>query len=244
MPAESLNCPDCGALLHRVAAGELCFCLFCNSLIRLQGDDETPIPTLERKLKTKDMTEIKQQLTSGQRQAAIFAFEDLAGLESEEAGAVTDRMAADLSTRNIFQQQLTRWGMVMVVVCLILVPTSLLAWGLGALSPMLSMVYLAMGCYGLYKYGRGALNTLRYRKALVAKARIQQAIPVSVVQRARFRVHAYLFDLEVEPEGGPPFRAQTVIPVLEENIERVKKGGTVQVKYLAGEPDSAIFHHM
>ncbi len=242
MPAESLNCPNCGASLHHVAVSELCFCQFCNSLIRLQGDDETPVPTLERKLKTKEMNEIKQQLTSGQRQAAIFAFEDLASLESEEAEAVIDRMAADLSTRNIFQQQLTRGGMVMVVVCLILVPTSLLAWGLRALSPLLSMVYLAMGCYGLYKYGRGALNTLRYRKALVAKARIQQAIPVGVVQRARFRVHAYLFDLEVEPEGSPPFRAQAVIPVLEENIERVKKGETIQVKYLPGEPDSVIFH--
>jgi len=242
MPVETISCPNCGAPLRHASFDEPCCCLFCNSLIYLKGDAEAPVPSLERRLNAKGMNEIKQQLVSGQRQAAVYAFQELSGLEAEQASAIIDPMAQDFSTRAVFQQQLTRGGMVMVVICIILIPTSLLARGLGALSPMLSLVYLAMGCFGLYKYGRGALNTLRYRKAVAAQARILQTAQLGMVQRGRVRVQAYLYALQVMPESEPPFQSQTVIPVLEENVERLKKGDVIQVKYLPGQPDSVIFH--
>jgi len=242
LPVDSLSCPNCGAPLRNASIDDPCCCLFCNSLIRLQGDAEAPVANLERRLHAKEMNVIKQQLITGQRQAAVYAFEELSGLETEQAAVIIDAIAADFSTKTILQQQLTRGGMFMVVVCIILIPTSLLAWWSGALRPMLAMVYLAMGCFGVYKYGRGASNTLRYRKAVAAKAKILQATPMGLVQRKRVQVHAYLFALQVMPENEPHFRAQTVIPVLEENIEKVKKGEVIQVKYLPGQPDSVIFH--
>jgi hypothetical protein len=56
------------------------------------------------------------------------------------------------------------------------------------------------------------------------------------------RVLGYLFALEVMPEDEPSFHAQVIVPVLEENQERAKKGAMVQVKYLPGDAESVIFH--
>jgi len=242
MPLESISCPNCGAPLRQASFDDPWLCLYCNSLIRVEGDAETPKASLQHGLKADEMEAIKQMLVSGQRQAAIDRFEELSGLETEQVERIIDKMGADFAIKTIFTQQLTRGGMIMVAFCAILVPISLIAWGMGSLNQWLALTYLAIGCYGLYIYGRGALNTLRYRNAPVAEAKTLQFTQIGKIQRGRLRVRAFLFALEVMPVDEPPFRTQIVIPVLEDNVERVKKGEIIQVKYLPDVPGSVIFH--
>jgi len=242
MPVESISCPNCGAPLRQASFDDPWLCLYCNSLIRVEGDGEAPSTSLQHGLKADEMEAVKQMLVSGQRQAAIDRFEELSGLETEQVERIIDKMGADFTIKTIFTQQLTRGGMIMVAICAILVPFSLVAWATGGLNQWLALTYLAIGCYGLYIYGRGALNTLRYRKAPVAQARTLQFTQIGKIQRGRLRVRAFLIALEVMPKDEPPFRTQTVIPVLEDNVERVKKGEIFLVKYLPGKPESVIYH--
>ncbi len=224
MPVESISCPNCGAPLRQASFDGPWLCLYCNSLIRVEGDAEAPKVSLQHGLKADEMEAVKQMLVSGQRQAAIDRFEELSGLETEQVIRIIDKMGADFTIKTIFTQQLTRGGMIMVAICAILVPFSLIAWAMGSLNQWLALTYLAIGCYGLYIYGRGALNTLRYRNAPVAQAKTLQFTQIGKIQRGRLRVRAFLIALEVMPKDEPPFRTQIVIPVLEDNVERVKKG--------------------
>lgn len=242
MSLESIKCPNCAAPLRQKPGEEPWLCLFCDSLIRVDGEADTRVASLLRRLNSNDMEEIKQMLISGHIQAAAQALEGASGIEREQAAAIIASTRATIPARTIFQQELTRGGMVMVVICLLLVPASLIALGLRLLSPWLALAYLGIGVYGLYKYGRGALNTLHYRTARVAMAKTVKVAKLGTVQSGRVRVLGFLFALEVTPEDEPTFKAHTVVPVLEENVERAKEGAIIQVKYFPGEPESVIFH--
>lgn len=242
MPVETLSCPNCGAPLRQPPSGGPWFCVYCNSLLRLQAEAGTSHASLESRLDAAAMDSVKQLLVSGQRQEAIRRFQALSGLAPEQARRTIDQMAADFSIDTLFHQQLTPTGIALVVICLILLPASLLAWGLGWLNPWLALVCAALAGFGLFVYGRGALTTLRYWKAPVAPATTLHFTHIGAVQRGRLRLHTFLIALEVHPEDAPPFQAQAVIPVREANLARVRQGEVIQVKYLPGRPDSVIYH--
>jgi uncharacterized Zn finger protein (UPF0148 family) len=238
LPAESLNCPNCGAPLRQPSEGETAFCMYCNSLIRLG----TAKPSQKGSLDEEEMNSIKKLITSGQRDEAVERFQELSGLDAGQAQHTIDEMAEELSIKTIFNQQLTRAGMIQVGLSVVFLPASLLAYQVGLISPWITLLLVALSGFTLYAFGRGALTTLRYRKAPVAKATTQNFTQIGEVQRGRMRVRNFLFLLKVQPVNGEPFLARAIIPVREENVKSIKPGEVITVKYLPGRPDSVIFH--
>jgi hypothetical protein len=238
MPVESISCPNCGAPLRQPAAGETSFCMYCNSLIRLAAAK----PSIKRSLDAEQMNSIKELLTSGQRDEAVERFQELSGLDSEEAQHTIDEMAEDFAIKTVFNQQLTRAGMVQVVLSVIFLPASLLAYQAGLINPWITLIIVALSGFTLYTFGRGALTTLRYWNAPVAKATTMNFTQIGAAQRGRLRVHTFLFLLKVQPKQDEPFLARVIIPVREENVKSIKPGEVITVKYLPGQPDSVIFH--
>ena len=238
MPVESLSCPNCGAPLRKPPSGETSFCMYCNSLIRV-GEKS---PSLKRSLDAEEMNSIKQLLASGQREEAIERFQELSGLDAEQAQHTIDEMAEDFSIKTVFNQQLTRAGMFQVIVSVIILPASLLAYQQGVINPFIALLCVGLSGFTLYAFGRGALTTLRYWNAPVAKATTVNFTQIGAAQRGRMRVHTFLFLLRVQPKNGEPFLARAIIPVRDENVNGIHTGEVIQVKYLPGRPDSVIFN--
>jgi hypothetical protein len=216
--------------------------MYCNSLIRVEAEASgTPSTSVESSLEAEGMNSVKQLLISGQREEAMQRFQQLSGLDPEQAQRTIEQMAADFTLHTVFHQQLTPGGMALVAISLILLPGSLLAWWLGGLNPWLALLCAALAGFWLFVYGRGALTTLRYMNAPVAEATTMHFTPIGAVQRGRLRVHTFLIALEVHPKEGPAFQTQAIIPVREKNIDRVRQGEVIHVKYLPGKPDSVIY---
>jgi uncharacterized Zn finger protein (UPF0148 family) len=238
LPAESLNCPNCGAPLRQPAEGETAFCMYCNSLIRFGAAK----PSKKASLDEGEMNSIKQLIASGQRTEAVERFQELSRLDSQQAQHTIDEMAEAFTIKTVFNQQLTRAGMAQVVLSVILLPFSLLAYQTGLISPWVTLIIVGLAGFTLYAFGRGAITTLRYWKAPVAKATTLNFTQVGEVQRGRLRVRNFLFLLKVQPENGEPFMARAIIPVREDNVKSIKPGGVISVKYLPDQPDSVIFN--
>jgi hypothetical protein len=238
LPAESLNCPNCGAPLRQPPDGETAFCMYCNSLIRLGAAKPSKKGTLDEE----EMSSIKKLITSGQREEAVERFQQLSGLDTAQAQQAIAEMAQAFTIKTVFNQQLTRAGMVQVVLSVIFLPLSLLALQTGLISPWITVLIVALSGFTLYAFGRGAITTLRYWKAPVAKATTLHYTQIGEVQRGRLSVRNFLFLLKVNPENGEPFLARAIIPVREDNVKSLKPGEVITVKYLPGDPDSVIFH--
>jgi hypothetical protein len=238
LPAESLNCPNCGAPLRQPPEGETAFCMYCNSLILLGAAK----PSRKRSLDEEEMLSIKKLITSGQRDEAVERFQELSGMDAGQAQHAIDEMAEQFAIKTVFNQQLTRAGMIQVVLSVIFLPASLLAYQQGLINQWITLIIVALSGFTIYAFGRGALTTLRYWNAPVAKATTLNFTQIGEVQRGRLSVRTFLFRLKVEPEKGEPFQARAIIPVREENVKSIKPGAVITVKYLPGQPDSVIFH--
>jgi hypothetical protein len=212
--------------------------MYCNSLIRVTATR----PSLTRSLDAEEMNSIKQLVTSGQREEAIERFQELSGLDAEQAQHTIDEMAEEFSIKTVFNQQLTRSGMIQVALSVVILPASLLAYQQGVINNWIALLCVGLSGFTLYIFGRGALTTLRYWNAPVAKATTINFTQIGAAKRGRLRVHTFLFLLRVKPKEGEPFVARVTIPVLEENVKNLHPGEVIQVKYLPGKPDSVIFH--
>ena len=242
MPVETLNCPNCGAPLRPPPFEGPWICVYCNSLIRVQVEAGAPQTSLESRLDATAMDSVKQLLLSGQRDEAIQRYQQISGVDLEQARRTIDQMGADFSIHTVFHQQLTPGGIALVIISLIVLLASLLAWALGWLNTWLALILAGLAAFELFVYGRGALTTIRYRNAPVAPATTLHFAHIGAVQRGRLRVHTFKCILEVHPKDGPPFQAEAIIPVREENVPGVRQGEVIQVKYLPGRPDSVIYH--
>ena len=166
--------------------------MYCNSLIRETG----ATPSLD----AEEMNSIKQLLTSGQREQAIQRFQELSGLDAEQAQRTIDEMGADLSIKAVFNQQLTRSGKVQVMLSVIIIPASLLAYQRGVLSLWITLICVALAGFTLFVFGRAALTTLRYWNAPVAKATTLHYTQIGTAMRNGWRVHTFLFLLKIQPK--------------------------------------------
>lgn len=242
MTLETLSCPNCGAPLRQPPNNGQCLCIYCNSLIRVQGDLAAPQASLDGGLDALEMESVKQLLVSGQRDESIHRYQQLSGVDLEQARQTIDQMAADFSVDTVFHQQLTTSGILQVIVSLILLPVSLLALAMGWLHPLLALLLAALAAFELFVLARGALVTLRYWNAPIASAVTLHYAHIGAVRRGRLRVHTYKIVFEVRPKDTSPFQAEAIIPVREANIARVRQGQVIQVKYLPGIPGSVIYH--
>jgi hypothetical protein len=211
-------------------------------LIRVVGEAGFREATLETRLDEQDMESVKQMVISGRREEAIRRYQELSGVDAEQARRTIDRMRADFSAQTIFHQQLTPGGIAVVLVSLTVLPASLLAWWLGQLNPWLALVLAVLSGIQLFVYGRGALVSLRYWNAPVAPATTLYYTHIGALKRGRMQVDTFRCVLEVQPMKAPSFQAEAFIPVRAENVSRLRQGAVIQVKYLPGEPGSVIFH--
>ena len=240
MSIETMNCPNCGAPLP-LTARETWVCLYCQSLVRRQPDDEAPGVVVDKSVTEEEMAEIKQALLNHSRENATQLFQQLTGSTEEVARSAIDELGRQLSLKAIIQQQLSATGWLFVVVWLGLIVGTLWAWATGLLSGLVAVLLAGFALYNLVSLYPTILISLRYMKAPRARATTVNFAYIGKTLLRREPVHLYKILLDVQPEGAESFLAQALIPVRERNRSRVQVGHVLRVKYLPDQEDSVIF---
>ena len=112
----------------------------------------------------------------------------------------------------------------------------------GGIHWLISIGAMLYGAWMLYFYFPALASTLAFRKGKPAKALVLKLAEIGTTRLGRQRVRVFKLLVEVQPlDGTPPYPAEMLLPVREQNVPRAQPGTTIQVKYLPGEPERVIF---
>jgi uncharacterized Zn finger protein (UPF0148 family) len=240
MPLQGLNCPNCGAPLADSRSG-VQLCIYCNTFVRVPPAAEPGPVTVEKTVSDEALAPIKQLLAAGSRDEAVQRYRELAGCTLEEAQAALDTLARQLAFATIASQQLTRFGVLVVVLSVLALAAALAGWAAGTLHPLIALLFAAFAALQLFVFSNGILATLRYARAPRAQAETLHFVRIGQVALRNQRVTVFRVWLEVRPAGAPPFRTEITLPVREAHLANLHEGAMLQVKYLPGDPSSVIF---
>lgn len=236
------TCPTCAAPLDILATKEsspdLIFCLYCNSALHLdlspaaEGKVEV-IPSLEPSL----IEQARLQLIERNRGGALRLLEEKGHLEHAQAQQATRLLEAQMAIKEIYGRKLGAqgWGLALIVVFLAI--GSLAAGLSGQISLPISLGLAIAFLFLLFPFWSGIRTELRLRKAISAPAVLQM-----YTQTGRYRdLLTFRALIEVQPESQAPFQAQTYLAARPQNLDRLKEGVSLLVRYLPPEQDWVIF---
>ncbi len=239
---QSLSCPNCGAPLKSAATHTRLVCLYCNSTVRIEGDTQPPSVAVDSTLDETEMREIKQLLLDGHKSAALELYIEKTGAGGEDASEALKDLSQKLSLDIVRQQQLTPTGIALVAGYALLTGAGLYLTIFGGVHWLISVIAMLYGAWMLYFYFPALASTLAFRKGKLAKAHVLKLAEIGTTRIGRQRVRVFKLLVEVQPlDGTPPYPAEMTLPVREQNVPRTQPGTTIQVKYLAGEPERVIF---
>lgn len=243
---EALNCPNCGAPLPRQIDSDFWLCVYCASVSRVDAgvSHPNPAPQVAAHLDPQALDEVKALLTAGERSAAEERYQEIAGVDAAQAQQAVDQMADAFSIAALLRSRLSPFGMFLVVSNMLLLVLVVIAWTVDRMHPLLALGLGGFALFELSVFGRGALTTARYWGAPRAEAEVQHFTFIGKTRRGKQEFYTCLFVLEVRPKDGPPFQAQTVIPVRAANRARVGKGELLEVRYFPGDPASVVFERV
>lgn len=237
---SALNCPNCGAPLHPGSNSQLSLCLYCGSSVRVQPGMTDPL-TIDSTLDEHELAELKQLLLDGAQAQAIQFYQQKTGSSDAETREAVSDLGRQISLDIIRSQNLSPYGAVMVVISAALLLASLGAAWLRLLHPVVALLLAAFAALELFFYAPAMRTTLRFLRAPVAQATTLKLAPVGIARLGRQKVHTMLALLEVQPEGGPAYVAEMLLPVRDQNLARAVPGAVFQVKYLPDERQSLIY---
>jgi hypothetical protein len=230
---SALNCPNCGAPLHPGPNSRLALCLYCGSSIRLEPA-QTASPAIDATLEEKELAGLKQLLLDGGQKQAVRLYVEKTGADEAAARMAVGDLGRQISLDIIRSQNLTPYGAVMVTIWTALLLASLAAAGLRLLHPLIALALAAFAIFNLLFFAPALRTSLRFLGASVAPATTLQLAQIGVARLGGQKVHTLLALLEVHPTQGQPFKAEMLLPVRDQNLERAKPGAALQVKYLPG----------
>lgn len=238
---ESINCPNCGAPLPADLKPGLTVCLYCNSSIRVQAEDEQTSVVVESALDEKELAEVKRLLLAGQRSAAVEHYRTFSGTKEEDAAEIVDGIASQITAYTARGQQLTGLGWLLVAAWSVLLVGGVTAGLAGQIHPILALVMIGFAGINLNYFIPSIRTTLQFARAPIAPAVTLKLAPIGVMAMRKENIHTFRAWLEVQPKDEPPFRAEMIIPVREANLSRAMPGTEIYVKYLK-DPIRLIFH--
>jgi hypothetical protein len=244
MMVTSLHCPNCGAPLPPKVQSGLAVCLYCNATVRIQPDEATSpetIATVEARLDAERMAEIKQMLLAGHRSEALQCYQQLTGAGDVDAEQAVGDLGRQLTVDIVRHQNLTPYGVLMVILWAVVFIGAGAAGLAGRLHPLLAILATVFAGWNLFFYYPAVRTTLRYMGAPVALANTLKLAPIGQFYLRGRTVHAFKVWLEVRPKAGQPFQAEMILPVREKNLPRAREGEVIQVKYLPNRPGQVIY---
>jgi hypothetical protein len=210
--------------------------------VRIEADTRPPSVAVDSTLDETEMREIKQLLLDGQKSAALELYIEKTGAGGEDASEALKDLSQKLSLDIVRQQQLTPTGIALVAGYALLTGAGLYLTIFGGVHWLISVIAMLYGAWMLYFYFPALASTLAFRKGKPAKAHVLKLAEIGTTRLGRQRVRVFKLLVEVQPlDGTPPYPAEMTLPVREQNVPRTQPGTTIQVKYLAGEPERVIF---
>lgn len=239
---ESLNCPNCGAPLNTHPGQSRAICLYCNTTLRLAPDTQPPSAEVDNTLNEAEMGEIKQLLLDGQKQQALELYMRATEAGEEDARQALADLGEKISLDVVRQQQLTTGGIFIVGVYGLLTVAGIYTLYSGSIHWLISMAAMLYGAWMLYFYFPAVASTLAFRKGKPAKALVLKLVDIGKTRIGRQAVRVFKLLVEVQPlDGSPPYLAEMLLPVREQNVPRAQPGKKFLVKYLSQEPQRVIF---
>jgi hypothetical protein len=239
---QSLNCPNCGAPLKASAGQTRAVCLYCNSTLRLEPEVQPSTAEIDSTLDDVEMGRVKQLLLDGQKSAALELYTQKTGASPEDAAEALKDLGQKLSLDVVRQQQLTPAGIAIVAGYALVTAAGLYLTISGGIHWLISLAAMLYGAWMLYFYAPSVASTLAFRKGKPAKAKVLKLAEIGKTRLGRQRVRVYKLLVEVQPlDGSPPYPAEMLLPVREQNVPRAQPGTSILVKYLPGEPERVIF---
>jgi hypothetical protein len=239
---QSSNCPNCGAPLKTSAGQTRAVCLYCNTTLRIASEVQPSTAEIDSTLDDVEMGKVKQLLLDGQKSAALELYTQKTGASPGDASEALKDLGQKLSLGVVRQQQLTPAGIAVVAMFAFLTLAGLYMVITGGVNWLISVAAMLYGAWMLYFYAPAVASTLAFRKGKPAKAQVQKLAEIGKTRIGRQRVRVYKLLVEVQPlDGSPPYPAEMLLPVREENTPRAQPGTSILVKYLPAEPDRVIF---
>src|SRR5262245_11515245 len=239
---DSLHCPNCGAPIYPGPNQGLLICLYCNTSIRIQAQNDQPQATAEASLDADMMAQLKQLLLAGQQEEALRLYQRQTGADPREAQAAIGDLGKQISIDVVRRQTLRPFGILLVVIMALLLVVSIVAGLLGRMHPALAIGLAGFAALNLFFFAPGIRATIEFLGAQIAPATIVKLAPVGVASMRGRPIHTFKFLLEVQPENGQPFQSELLVPVRSESLLRAQPGAVIWVKYLPQNPTRLIFY--
>jgi hypothetical protein len=239
---ESLHCPNCGAPIHPSPNQGLLICLYCNTSIRIQTQDDQPQATAEASLDPDMMAQVKQLLLAGKQEEALRLYQQHTGADPQEAAAAVSNLGHQVSMDIIRGQALRPFGILFVVVVGLLLIVSVVAGLLGRMHPALAIGLAGFAALNLFFFRPGIRATIEFLGGKVAPATIVKLAPIGVATMRGRPIHTFKFLLEVQPQNGQPFQSELLVPVKGESLGKAQPGVVIWVKYLPQNPTRITFY--
>ncbi len=239
---ESLNCPNCGAPLKIGSGQTRAVCLYCSSTLRLAPDAQPPAAEIDTTLDEAEMGEIKQLVLDGQIAAALELYAQKTGVGEDDARQALTDLAQKLSLDVVRRQQLSPAGIAIVAVFALLTLAGLYLLISGRAHWLIAFLVTFFGAWNLYFYYPALASTLAFRQGKPARAQVLKLAEIGRTRLGRTPVRVFKLLVEVQPlDGSPPYPAEMLLPVREQNTPRAQPGTNIRVKYLPHQPERVIF---
>src|SRR5262245_3834649 len=195
---DSLHCPNCGAPIHPSPNQALLICLYCNTSIRIQAQNDRPQATAEASLDADMMAQLKQLLLAGRQDEALRLYQQ-AGADPQEAQEAIGSLGKQISIDVVRHQTLRPFGVLVVVIMALLLVVSVVAGRLGRMHPLLAIGLAGFAALNLFFFGPGIRAAIEFLGATIAPATIIKLAHVGAATMRGQTVHTFKFLLDVRP---------------------------------------------
>ncbi len=238
---ESLDCPNCGALLD-VKRGEVfTVCLYCDSSIRLHFDkDESNKTVPQTELSAEVIGKVRQMILDGKKNEAVELYSGEAKISKEDAAKSVEQIYNSITAKIMLERPLSGTGVLLtILIPAIFVVSAYEIFIANYDSPLLkiaSWVFLIFTALSLLSISKTIITTFKYLPGKWSDAKILKFGRIGV----RKNLTIFRLLLEVTPAGSEVFRVETNLPVRNENVKLIAEGNIIKVKYLQNDKKSVI----
>jgi len=236
-------CPNCSAPLTDQAGRRYWSCAYCHSLIAVPAEGGAAA-TVEKTISDAGIAPVKALLAEGNRAEAVAAYQRLAGVSPEDAAAVIETMMRQYAYGVVTRQPLNDWGIGFLALCALALPLSLIAWAQRMVHPVIGLAVAVFALLNLLAFSRAIVTMLRYWSAPSAKAVVQRSTEISKTPIGRRIVHTLKVLVEVRPTEGASFQDSLIVALRAENLEKIREGSTIWVKYRPGVAGSLLVYDL
>jgi len=238
---ESLDCPNCGAPLDVKPGQEFTVCQYCDSSIRIHMDmDENDKAVPRTEVSAEIMNKVKELVLSGKRDEAVEMYSHEANISKEEALKAIGVIYERITTRILLDRPLRGLGVLFTIIFLaVFFVSGYELFFAGVDSTILTIILWVLFIFSalsILSVSRTIITTIKYFSGKWTEARILKFARIG--EKKNITIFRLL--LEVMPNSGERFQAQTNLPVRNTSVNLITEGNVLMVKYLPNDKTSVI----